>query len=159
MTYMDLRQQPYRLFALLTIASFLVIDLGFEVFARLWFGRNLLLDAVGETLYYLISQPIGSLLLLAPVALLGWMSASLSIKKTSKLGMILFCLGLIALGLIYFWGHMGSQFAIQNHKWTASALSIGLVPYKSIPVLIVCLIARLFMGRRAKDTKEPGIDH
>ena len=150
---MNLREQPYRLFAVLTIALFLLINFGFEVFARLWFGRNILLEAVGETFYYSFAQPFGSLFLLVPIALLGWMSASLSVKKTLKCGLILFCAGAIALGLIYFWGHMGSQLAMQKHKWTASALSVGMVPFKSIPVLIVCLIARLIMGRNAKDTK------
>ncbi len=149
----NLREQPYRLFAVLTIASFLLINFGFEVIARLWFGRNMLLAAVAETFYYSFAQPLGSLFLLAPIALLGWMSASLSVKKTMKLGLILFCAGAIALGLIYFRGHMGSQYAMQKHKWTASALLVGLIPFKSIPVLIVCLIARLFLVRKAKNTQ------
>ena len=150
---MNLREQPYRLFTVLTLALFLLINFGFEVFARLWFGRNILLEAVGETLYYSLSQPFGTLLLLAPIALLGWMSASLSVKKTLKLGIILFVLCAMGLGLIYFWGHMGSQHAMQNHKWTASALSVGLIPFKSIPILTVCLIARLILGRKPKNTK------
>jgi len=68
---MRLRDRPYVLFSILAVGAFVVAHIGFEVFARLWVGRNNIGEAVSETLYYSATQLVGTVMLLAPFALLG----------------------------------------------------------------------------------------
>lgn len=150
---MTMRDRPYLLFFYLTVGAFVVAHIGFEIFARLWVERNTTWEAVSETLYYSAIQPVGTVMLLAPFVLLGWMAGSLAWKQTFKGGTVLFVAGAVVLGLIYFGGHIGAEQAMQNRKWTAAALSIGLLPFQSIPVLFVILVIRLLMGRK-RDDKE-----
>jgi hypothetical protein len=150
---MKLRSRPYLLFNCLAIAVFAVADIGCEIVARLSFGRNSIGEALSETLYYSATQPISTVMLLAPFALLGWMAASLATKKTLGLGIILFVAGAAFLGTMYFYGHIEAEQAMQDHKWTAATLSVGLLPFKSIPVLVVILIARLLLGRKGSSNE------
>ncbi len=148
---MSLRDRPYLLFFCLAAGAFVVAHVGFEVFARLWVGRNTALEAVNETLYYSATQPLGTVMLLTPFVLLGWMAGSLAAKRTLKSGMILFVAGAIVLGLMYLRGHLGAEQAMQNHKWTAAALSVGLLPFLSMPVLFVIFVIRLLVGQKRND--------
>ena len=145
---MTFLERPYRLFACLAVAAFAVAHVGSEVFVRLWIGRDGVGQAIGETLYYAATQPLGTAMLLVPFALLGWMAASLARKKALRSGMVLFAAGSAVLGLIYFWGHIVAQQAMQDRMWTAAALSVGLLPFESVPVLAVAFVARLLMGRK-----------
>lgn len=145
---MPFRHRPYMLFLGLAVAMFVVAHVGFEVYARLLVGRNGLSEALHETLYYSAIQPIGSMMLLAPFLFLGWMAASLAKKKTMKVGMLLFAVGVTILTVMYFKGHIGAQQAMLAHKWTAAALSVGLLPFQSIPVLFIMLVVYLLMARK-----------
>jgi hypothetical protein len=148
---MHSRKRPYSTFLALAVGAFAIADIGFEILARLWIGRNTLGEATSETLYYLATQPIGTAMLLAPFLLLGWIAASLAKKRTFERGLLLFGTGVVALGALYFVGHIGAEQAMQNGKWTAAALSVGLLPFQSIPVLLVALVARLLLGRRQRE--------
>lgn len=129
----------------------MIAHVGSEVFARLWVGRNTALEAVSEASYYAATQPLGTATLLAPFVLLAWMTGSLAAKKTLKSGMVLFSAGAVAISLLYFGGHMGAEQAMQHRKWTAAALSVGLLPFQSIPVLLVILVIRLLVGRKRSE--------
>lgn len=144
----SLRERPYRLFFGLAFGTFLVAHLGFDVLSRMSVGREPLSTALREAFYYLAIQPVGSLLLLAPFALLGWMAASLASKKSLHLGAILFCSGAFILCIMYLQGHLDAQQALQHSKWTASALSVGLLPFESVPVLALILLLKWIMGRK-----------
>lgn len=148
---MNLRDRPYVLFFGLAVVMFFVAHICFEVFARLSIRQSDFVEAVSETFYYSTIQPVGTIMLLAPFALLGWMAASLTRKKTLKQGAILFSIGAVVLSLMYFVGHMGAEQAMLNRKWTAAALSVGLLPFQSIPVLFGILVVRLLMGRKPRD--------
>jgi hypothetical protein len=150
---MDLRSRPYATFFALGIGAFAVADVGFEVFARVWIGRTSLGQAISETLYYLAIQPVGAAMLLAPFLLLAWMAASLARKRTFERGLLLFGISVVILAALYFAGHIGSEQAMQNRRWTAAALSVGLLPFKSIPLLVLALIGRLLLGRERLENK------
>lgn len=150
---MSMRDRPYLLFFCLAVGTFAVAHVGFEIFARLWVGRNTAWEAVCETLYYSATQPTGTAMLLAPFVLLGWMAGSLAKKQTLKNGTVLFVAGAVVFGLMYFSGHMGAQQAMQSRKWTVAALSVGLLPLQSIPVLFVILVIRLLSGRKHNDNE------
>jgi TRAP-type C4-dicarboxylate transport system permease small subunit len=69
-------------------------------------------------------------------------------KRTLKSGAVLFVTGAVVLGLIYLAGHIGAEQAMQQRKWTAAALSVGLIPFYSTPVLFVMLFIRVLAGRK-----------
>ena len=81
------------------------------------------------------------------------MAGSLAKKQTLKNGTVLFVAGAVVFGLMYFSGHMGAQQAMQSRKWTVAALSVGLLPLQSIPVLFVILVIRLLSGRKHNDNE------
>jgi MFS family permease len=149
---MHLRNRPYLTFLALAIGAFAFADIGFEIFARVWIDRNTIGKATSETLYYWATQPTGTAMLLAPFLLLGWMAASLARKRTFNRGLLLFGIGVVALGALYFVGHIGAEQAMHDRKWTAAALSVGLLPFQSIPVLFLALVTRLLMGRRQRES-------
>lgn len=148
---MSIRDRPYLLFCCLAAAAYVVADIGFSVVARKFVAQASISDALVETLHYTVVEPIGSLMLLAPFALLGWMAASLAKSRTLGAGLLLFSAGAAALGLVYFWGHVGAEQAMLNRKWTAASLAIGLLPFQSLPILFVILIVRLLARRRSND--------
>jgi hypothetical protein len=148
-----MRDRSHILFFCLAVGVFVVAHIGFEIIARLWIGHSAAWEAVSETLYYAAIQPLGTVMLLAPFVLLGWMAGSLAKKQTMKRGNFLFVGGVVPLSLIYLRGHIGAEQAMQLHQWTAAAVSIGLIPFQSIPVLAVVLVTRLLLGRKP-DEKE-----
>jgi len=75
---MNLRERPYLLFNCLAVSTFVISHIGFETIARLSVGQNSVGEAASKTLYYSATQPIGTFMLLAPFALLGWMAAALA---------------------------------------------------------------------------------
>jgi hypothetical protein len=148
---MNVRDRPYFLFFCFAVGAYVVADIGFSVVASIWVAQDPIGEALKKAIYYAATQPIGSLMLLAPFALLGWMAASLAAKKTLGAGLLLFAAGVTALGLMYFWGHIGAEQAMQNRKWTSAALAVGLLPFQSVPILFVILIVRLLAGRKRHD--------
>jgi hypothetical protein len=148
---MNLRDRPHLLFACLAAAVFAVADIGFAIFARLTVGQSSFGAAVSETLHYFATQPIGTLMLFAPFALLGWMTAALAARKAVGLALLWFTVGATILGWMYFGGFIDAEQALQDEKWTASALSVGLLPFRSIPVLVVIWFACMLSGRSSDE--------
>jgi len=148
---MNYRGRPFSTFFALAVGAFFTANVCSEVLARLWVGGSSLGHAVSETLYYLTVQPVGTLMLIAPFFLLAWMAASLARKRTFERGLLLFGIAALALTVLYVFGHVGAEQALKHRKWTAAALSVGLLPFQSIPVLVLALIARLLLGRKPRE--------
>jgi hypothetical protein len=127
--------------------------LGSDVLARTSVGGDSLGKAVGEHAYYAAVQPIGTAMLLAPFLLLAWMSASLAKRKGFDRGLRVFLLGALLLGFMYFSGYQDSQSYMKQRMWTAATLAIGLLPFKSIPLLLICLAFRWFVARKRDEAK------
>jgi len=92
-------------------------------------------------------------MLLAPFALLGWMSASLAKRQGFERGLVLFLIGALLLGTMFFSAYQDSQKYMSQKMWTASTLSIGLLPFKSAPLLLVCLAAQWFLARNSSEAQ------
>lgn len=148
---MNLRNRPYILFAILTLGVFIVSHIGFRILAHAWIGRSSVGEAVREALDSSITQPVATLFLVAPFVLLGWMAASLARERTLKRGLTLFTFGAMVLGLLYFSGHIGAEKAMRQQQWTAAALSVGLLPFQSIPIVILLFGVRILMSSKRSD--------
>lgn len=148
---MTMRNHPYRAFFGFAALLFLAATLGSDVVARTTVAGEGLGQAIREHSYHALAQPIGTVLLAAPFFLLGWMSASLARRKGFKGGLGVFFLGAFLLGAMYFSGYQESQNYMRQKMWTAATLSVGLLPFKSIPLLLICLGVRWLVARNKND--------
>jgi hypothetical protein len=55
---------------------------------------------------------------------------------------------LVFVSIIYCSGILGSQQALYAHAWTAAALSLGLTPFLTIPILIIAFLVMLYLLRK-----------
>lgn len=127
-------------FGIATALAFLVATNGFDILARVSVGREPFSKAASESFYYAAIQPIGSLLLLAPFIALAWLSLRVEQKANAVSAWALFVISVSALGWFYFEGYQGAQHAMLQEKWTAAALSVGMLPFTSVPVLLLAAL-------------------
>jgi len=131
-----------KLFYTLGLVAFLISVVLFDINWRIEYRDESFIFALRDSLYYLAVQPIGTLMLLAPYLVLGWFSSKESKDSDVKKGLCFFVPGLLALSYIYYYGYLGASYFIEHRQWTASALSVGLLPFKSI----IALPIGLFIG-------------
>jgi hypothetical protein len=88
-----------------------------------------------------------SLIFYAPFAALALMAASVE-KKTSRLrGAAFFGFFVCVLGMLYFRGLWYAEIAMMERKWTAASLTIGLLPFQSVPVLAIAGLVALLIRK------------
>ena len=138
------RRITFLLFAGLSLVAFVATDLGFDALARIRISGEQLPHAIVEPAYYMAVQPIGTLFMFSPFLVLAWICASLA-RASLRRGSWLLIAGFAVLAYMFYVGHINAQMALTQHKWTAAALSVGLIPFKSVLVLGVCLVLRFVL--------------
>jgi len=84
---------------------------------------------------------------------LGLLSYWLS-RKVSRCGVGIFAiLFWVMLTGLYAEGYLSAQESLKAHAWTAAALSVGLMPFLSIPIMIVAAFVALIMHAVASRSK------
>ena len=131
----------------IAVGFFLVSTLVSDVIARTTIGSEDFGYAISKHVYYAATQPIGTGMLLAPFLLVAWMASSLARRKTMSRGLVFLCLACSVLALMYFLGYQESQRYMAQRMWTAATLAVGLLAFKSVPVLIVALVTFLIVRR------------
>lgn len=142
-------KQFSRAFLFLAFFTYLVCDLVFAIYARVNIGTDSLMHSVTESLYYMGVQPVALILGVGPFIFLGWLSASVAAIRGILAAILIFGIGALLLGNMYFWGHIDSQSSMLLQHWTAATLSVGLLPFKSIVVLVPLYIVKLLIKRNA----------
>jgi hypothetical protein len=151
------RTALYMRLGFISLLFFLISTNGSEIVASVLLARKPLYLAVRESLHYTFLQPIGSLLLAIPFIIVVILATELARASTLLRGYlfdVFFCLWLIGL---YFLNYWDAQNAVLESKWTASALTIGLLPLKSIPVLVIAGLVVALMTFWKKRTN--GVAH
>ena len=133
---------------LLGLAWFMASTMVSDVIARTTIGAEGLGYAISRHAYYAVTEPFGTGMLLVPFLLVAWMAASLARRKTLRHGVLFLCITCAVLALMYFFAYQDSQHYMAQRMWTAATLAIGLLVFKSVPVLIVALVAFLILRRR-----------
>lgn len=130
-------KQEYKVFLPSSLLAALISIIVFDVVSRITIRAEAFSSALNNTIYYSVTQPIGTIMLLLPFLIVGWVSALAS--KDGKLwkGWNYFVCGVGVLFYLYFTGQMNASYYIEQKQWTASALSVGLLPFYSIPALII----------------------
>lgn len=138
---------PFIAFLVLSVLAFVAATLGSDTIAGTKLGGLSFIDAVSQHVYFAVRQADGTAMLFAPFLLLGGMAALLARRRGFSRGLVLFGIGVLLLGWLYFTGFRNAQIYLNTEAWTAGALSIGLLPFKSIPILILCAVAWGVMTR------------
>lgn len=145
---MPLRARPYLLCLSVAVGFFFLATFGGDVVARVTIAGQTFADAISEHTHYALVEPVGTAILLAPFLLVGWMAASLGRRDRPRRGLWLLLVGGSVLSLICVSGYRDSERYMAQRMWTAASLAVGFLPFETIPLLLACLIAYLFMRRR-----------
>jgi hypothetical protein len=141
----------YSAFIALACLAFIVSTIVFGALAKVIVAGDTIEHALSEHLHYMTI--VGSLVLLSPFLALAGIGVGFRNKRGAKFGFVAFFAGLIPLMGLYWFGYIGSEEALLNRKWTAAALSVGLLPFQSVVVLIVVLVGAAWASR-AKATSD-----
>jgi len=136
-----------------SLLCFLVATIGFEVLASVLQTQAAVIFSLHESIHSFFSQPIGSLLLAAPFLVIGIVAANLAKGVGSFQAKVFFVSSVAALGALYLSGYWAAQQALLAQKWTAAALSVGLLPFQSILILVLAAFPAGFMFWRAERAK------
>lgn len=131
------RLKLHMLLGVVGLTSFLLSTNGFEIYASVVLANTSPLSAMRDSIHYTMAQPIGTLLLAIPFFVISSLAAELAIGFSYKSAGLFLVVFLVFLYWLYFLGYWGAQYAMLNEQWTSSALSIGMLPFKSIPILFV----------------------
>lgn len=143
----------FKVYISLAIVVSLTATIGADVYARTAISDESFELAVREHLYYARVQFIGTFLLIAPFVTVALICARQQKKSQGHFAKISFCVAMLALLFFYFRGYAAAQNAMFEEKWTAAALSVGLLPFfVGIPVvLIVAGISAAYSSSRNSD--------
>jgi len=122
----------------------LVATLGFHVLARVIVRGDQVPVAIAESTQYLSFRQ--SCETYAPFFIAAVICAALARVSWSR-AWILFTLCMGIFGAMYYTSYMQSEQLMQQRSWTASILSVAMIPLKSRPILVGCLITALVIGR------------
>jgi len=149
---MSERASRYLVFFGVATVMFVLVAEGFDILARVQIGGESFTAALSETIHYSLVQPTATLFSFAPFAAIAWICGSLArVARARATGLMAACLILFA--LMYYGGHTDSQRYMHQRSWTAAALAVGLIPFKSIAVVLVALGLRFVLGRNRVPAK------
>jgi hypothetical protein len=149
---MSERATRYMAFFGVAAVMYVLIDGGLDVLARVRVGEQSLSKALTDTSRYLFLQPLGLLLSFTPFAAVAWVCCSLAgISWSRAIGLFAVCMAVFA--YMYYVGHSDSQMYMQQRKWTAASLAVGLIPFKSIPIVLIALGLRFALARNRVPAK------
>ncbi|WP_310468134.1 hypothetical protein [Sphingomonas sp.] len=134
----------------LTIAfiAFVAAVTGSDLVARMTIGQLSLGEAISEHLEWASLTLIGILFLLAPFLCVAIMCAKAQRKTRARSVTVIFGASLIALMYRYFDAFQAAEQAMLGERWTAAALSIGLLPFfVGLPVVLLAFGATVIASR------------
>lgn len=122
------------------VVVFLAATTGADLLARMTIAGESFEVALRDHLYRAAVQFVGTILLLAPFVAVAWICARVEKQARSRSVFPIFAAAMLALLYFYFQGHLGAQHALLQKRWTAAALSIGLLPFFfGIPVVLAAI--------------------
>ena len=137
-----------KFYVLSAVAVFVAATTGADLVARTSIAGEPLGAALREHLYWAGEQLIGTMLLFAPFAVVAFVCARLEKQARSRSAFLIFAGAMLTLLYFYFEGHQGAQYALLEEKWTAAALSVGLLPFFiGVPIVLAVIGAAALAAR------------
>ncbi len=131
-----------RYYLLLAIVMFLGAVTGSDVFARMTIADEGFHQAISEHLHYFSLEIVGNIILFAPFGGSALICGMANRQAKTRSVAIIFSISIAILTYFYFTGFQAAQRAVLEMKWTAAALSVGLLPFFiGVPVLVTVAIA------------------
>lgn len=131
-----------RTYLLIALPAFLVAVTGSDLFARMSIGHLSPGQAVLEHLEWLGATLIGVVLLLAPFPAVALIGAITNERARTRSAASIFAASLLALLYFYFGAFQSAEQAMLDERWTAAALSIGLLPFFiGVPTVVLTAAA------------------
>jgi hypothetical protein len=152
-----------RTYLLASFLMFVAIVTGSDLYARITIAGEVFAHAISEHFRWASMTIVGLFFLFAPFAGVALICCRANRRGRTRSVLAIFCFAILCLGYFYFNGFQSAQHAMIMKRWTAAALSIGLLPfYTGIPLLLfvfgfVTLIARLD-PRRLEEPPQSAFD-
>ena len=143
-----MRNRPYVAFLAMALAISFLVGVGSDVAARVGIAQESFVYAISQHFYYATAFPLSTFEKAAPFLVLGLISAAFAKRKGFDRSVVVFVVCAVLLSILYFATYQESRNYMQRHMWTASALTVGFLPYKSIPVLLGCVILGFFIPKQ-----------
>jgi uncharacterized membrane protein YhaH (DUF805 family) len=140
----------FRCYLLLAIVAFVIAVTGSDMVAKMSVSDLSIGEAFDQHLEWASLTTIGILLLFAPYAAAALICARLSEHSRSGVAAILFAVALIVLSYFYFGGFHAAEQAMVDERWTAAALSIGLLPFWVGVPLVLALIGAALIAKKLR---------
>jgi hypothetical protein len=116
-------------YLLIATAVFIGAVTGSDLVARITIARVSFGVALVEHLHWVSLTIVGIVFLFAPFAGVALICGIANRRAKTRGAITLFFVGMAVLAYFYFGGFRASQEAMLDKKWTAAALSIGLLPF------------------------------
>lgn len=137
-----------RTYLVTALLVFLASTTGSDLYARTTIAGEPLTLALTEHLRWASMTIVGLLFLFAPFAVTALICGSVNKRAKTRSAVVIFIVALATLAYFYFGGFQAAQHALLARKWTAAALSIGLLPFFiGIPLVITVGVASLIVVR------------
>ncbi len=148
--YKPSRGRLHRFYSPWALGAAALCIVSFNVLARIAIGGEAFGRALLDTIHTVMSQPVASAMLGLPffaAAVLGVEVERLANRRT---GSTIFFACLAGIVAIYLAGYWSAQQSLATKSWTAASLTIGLMPFKSLAVLVVGVLAGFYCQRYFK---------
>jgi hypothetical protein len=130
-------------FVAAALVLFFAVDLAADVLARTSIRGQSLELAAREHLYYASVQLPGTAFLSLPYVGLAFIGLPVLRRRGIVVGALFLLCGVALLGGVYGFGYQQSALSMQARHWTAAALTMGMMPILSVPVLLLAFGVRL----------------
>ncbi len=130
-------------YLLTAVAAFIAVVTGSDLIARMTIAGDTFGRAIGEHVHWASLTIFGVVFLFVPFGSTAIICGAANKKAKSRGAVALFIVAVAALAYFYFSGFQASQQAVLDKRWTAAALSVGLLPFFiGLPLLgVVAIVA------------------
>ena len=148
------RGTPYAIYLILSMLLFIASYTGSAAYARVVVSGETPEAAVRAAFASTLTQPLTSCHMIIPFLLLAFSAAPMSRVRAAGAGAVLFIAGGILFAWMYLSGHLDSQAALLQRKWTASALAMAFVFVESVVVgaVLFLISSKVVKNRKSNDT-------
>ena len=143
-----LASMPLKSYWIIAFIAFVAAVTGSDLVARMTISQLSLSEAVSEHLEWASLTVVGLVFLLAPFLFVALICAKAHRKALARSAVSIFGASLLALMYCYFGAFQAAEQSMIDERWTAAALSIGLLPfYVGLPVILLALGAAAIASR------------
>jgi hypothetical protein len=133
---MTARSKYLYIFGMIGILAGLFASVGLNIWARVAVAGTDVATAASRS----IEHPGGILILALPFVGAGVLASEVAFRTGTAKATAFLVLLSGALLWLYYRGHVNAEHALAQQKWTAASLEVGLLPFISVPILIVAAV-------------------